>query len=147
MNELLKKMESYGFKDPLGHELKWCSEWIQLKYYILLWEHIRDETEEIKKNGGNLKHDSLESETPLTKEDIISLGWNTTEKDFEFHLKGDLYLQFFAEHKKTIYTVSMPSGSSIRIYEKGKSKGSYSREFFVGRIKSKQELKTLMNQI
>ena len=34
MNELLEKIESYDFKDPLGHELKMCAEWIEIKKRI-----------------------------------------------------------------------------------------------------------------
>lgn len=40
MNELLEKIESYGFKDPLGHELKMCVEWQQISKVFSLIESI-----------------------------------------------------------------------------------------------------------
>lgn len=43
MNELLEKIESYDFKDPLGHELKWCAEWMALKE-LIDWIKLKYET-------------------------------------------------------------------------------------------------------
>lgn len=45
MNEILEKIESYDFKDPLGHELKLCKEWIEVKRLLVsskkLIKHLR----------------------------------------------------------------------------------------------------------
>lgn len=42
MNEILEKIESYDFKDPLGHELKMCVEWKGLKEEIKIIIAERD---------------------------------------------------------------------------------------------------------
>lgn len=48
MNELLEKIESYNFKDPLGHELKMCAEWQFVKKIFDFIESI-ETMEDVKK--------------------------------------------------------------------------------------------------